>query len=52
MHLLSINTHSQGRGDSQANAIAVNSGHDDPDLLANHDFFADTPSKHQHGFPS
>jgi hypothetical protein len=30
----------------------LNGGHDDPDVLVNHDLFIDTPTKNQHGFPS
>jgi hypothetical protein len=43
---LSINADSRGRADAQANAIFSNGGHNNPDLLADHDLFTDTPAKH------
>jgi hypothetical protein len=52
MHFLSINTHGSRRADSQADPAALDGSHDDPDLPADHDLFADTPAKHQHDFPS
>jgi hypothetical protein len=52
MHLLPVNAHG-GRGvDPQANPAPLARDHDDADLFANHDCFADTPTKDQHGFPS
>ena len=52
MHFLPIHTHGRGRADAQANPIAFSGGHDDPDLPINDDLFTDTPTEHQHGFPS
>jgi hypothetical protein len=49
---LSINGHGSRRGDTQVNAITLNGGHDDPDVLVNHDCFTDTPSEDQHCFLS
>jgi hypothetical protein len=46
MHFLSINAHGRGRGDAQANSVALDGGHDDPDLRVNHDLFPDTPPEH------
>jgi hypothetical protein len=52
MHFLSIHAHRSGRADAWANRVPLNGGHDDPDVLVNHDLFTDTPTKNQHGFPS
>jgi hypothetical protein len=46
MHFLSINAHARRRADAQANAVALNGGHDDADVLVNHDLFTDTPTEH------
>jgi hypothetical protein len=43
---LSINAHDRGRADAQANPAALNGGHDDSDLLVNHDPFTDSPTQH------
>jgi hypothetical protein len=46
MHFLSIDANGLWRADAQSNPVALNSGHDHPDLLVNHDLFADTPTEH------
>jgi hypothetical protein len=46
MHFLSIYAHRRGRADAQANPVAFNGGHDDADLLVNHDLFTDAPTEH------
>jgi hypothetical protein len=30
----------------RANPVALNGGHDDPDLLVSHDLFTDAPTQH------
>jgi hypothetical protein len=46
MHFLSIDAHGHGRADAQSNPVALNGGHDDPDLLVNDDHFTDAPAEH------
>jgi hypothetical protein len=45
-HFLSIDAHRARRADAQANPFASDGSHDNLDVLANHDLFADTPSEH------
>jgi hypothetical protein len=46
MYFMPINSHGRGRTDAQANPVAVNGGHDDSDLIADHDLFTDAPTEH------
>jgi hypothetical protein len=46
MHFLSIHAHGGGRADAQANPVALNSGHHDPDLPSNDDLFTDASIEH------
>jgi hypothetical protein len=46
MHFLSINAHRRRSANAEANAITPNRGHDYPDLLADYDFFTDSPREH------
>jgi hypothetical protein len=45
MHFLPVNAHSGGGVDPQANPAPLDRDHDDTDLFANHDRFADTPTE-------
>jgi hypothetical protein len=46
MHFSPIHAYGCGRAVAQANPVALNGSHDDPDLLVNHDLFTDAPTEH------
>jgi hypothetical protein len=45
MHFLPVNAHGGGGVDPQANPAPLDRDHDDADLFANYDRFADTPTE-------
>jgi hypothetical protein len=52
MHFMPSHAHGRWRAVRQANAVAVNGGHNDRDLPSNDDLFLDATTEHSHGIPS